>query len=140
MSVLQVVHHSLVACDSLEAAELLAEIGQPDGVMEDPVGAIVVGVGTADDANERQILTVGTGNGVENTEPADSEGDDARTDATGASVAVSRVAGVELVTAADEVEPRLSDQMVEKGEVEVAGDGEDVGDTNLNEPASQVAT
>lgn len=133
-------HQYLEASHSLEASKLLAEIGQPDRVMEDPVSAKVITVRTTDNTNEGQILTVSTSNSIKNTEAADGEGNDTRADATGPSVAIGGVAGVELVAAADDVEPGLGDQMVEQGEVEVAGNREDVGDANLNEPASQVAT
>ena len=38
-------HAHLVAGDGLEAAELLGEVREADGVVEDAVGAVVVGVG-----------------------------------------------------------------------------------------------
>ena len=68
---------------------------------EDSVAAVVVGVGSANDADEGEVLVVGAGDGVED---ADSEGDDARANALSRRVVVGSVAGVELVAAADEVE------------------------------------
>lgn len=107
--------------------------------MEDPIGAEVVTVGTTNDANERQILTISTGNGVDGAKATDAESDDASSDAARSSIAIGGVAGVELVATADDVEPRLGNEIVEEREVEVAGNGEDVGDANLHEAASQVA-
>ena len=108
-------------------------------MVEDPVGAVVVGVGSADDADEGEVLAVGAGDGVEDAEAADGEGDDARANALGARVAVGGVAGVELVAAADEVEVWLRDEVVEECQVEVAGDGEHVPHADLHEAAGQVA-
>lgn len=108
-------------------------------MVEDPVGAVVVRIGSSDDANHRQILAVSSGNGVEDAESSDGEGDDASTDAPGTRVSVGGIASVEFVAAADEVEAWLGDEVVEQRQVEVAGDGEDVPDAYLNEAASQVA-
>lgn len=139
MCIFQIIHHSLEASNSLKTPKLLAEIRQPDGMVKYPVRPVVVGVGPADDADHRQVLAVGPGDGVEHAEPADGERHDAGPDAPGAGVAVGGVPGVELVAAADEVEPRLGDEVVEEREVEVAGDGEDVGDADLDEPVGDVA-
>lgn len=128
----------LKAGDGLEAAELLGEIGKADGVVEDPVGAVVVGVWTTNDADDGEVLGVSAGNGVENAQPADGEGDSAGADATRSGVAVRGIAGVELVTASDKAEARFGDEMVEEGEVEVTGDSEDVGDADLDEAAGEV--
>lgn len=107
--------------------------------MEDPIGPVIIGVGPTDYTNDRQVLAAGTGNSVQDAEPAHSESDDTRAHAPGASVAVGGVPGVELVAAADEVEPGLGEQVVQEGQVEVAGDGEDVVDADLDKPPSQVA-
>ena len=108
-------------------------------MVEDAVGAVVVGVGPADDADDGEVLAVGARDGVEHAEAPDGERDGARPDAPRAGVTIGGVPGVELVAAADEVEPRLGDEVVEQGEVEVPGDGEDVGGADLHEPARQVA-
>ena len=108
-------------------------------MVEDPIGTIVVGVGPTNDADQRQVLAVRSGNGVEHAEAADGEGDDAGTDATGTRVAVGSVSGVELVAAADDVESGLVDEVIEQREVEVAGNGEDISDTDFDEAAREVA-
>jgi hypothetical protein len=46
----------LVASDGLEASELLGEVRHADGVVEDAVGAVVVGVGPAGDADDGEVL------------------------------------------------------------------------------------
>lgn len=57
--ILQVVDHCLVAGDILEAAELLREIGNPDGMMQDPITPVVVAVGSPDDAHHGEVLAEG---------------------------------------------------------------------------------
>ena len=103
------------------------------------VGAVVVGVGPSDDADQRQVLAVRAGDGVEHAKAANGERHDARADATRPGVAVGGVPGVQLVAAADVGEARLGDEVVEEGEVEVTGDGEDVGHAHLDEPPGEVA-
>ena len=51
MSIFQVIYNSLVASNSLKAPKLLAEIRQPNSVMEDPVVTIVIGIGCSNDTN-----------------------------------------------------------------------------------------
>lgn len=106
--------------------------------MEDPASSVVIGVRTPHDTYHRKVLAVGTGDGVEHTQASDGEGDNACSDTAGPSVAISGVAGVELVAASNEVEPGLGEEVVEQGEVEVAGNGEDVIDAELDQTASQV--
>lgn len=132
MRILQIIHDSLVASDRLKATKFLAEIGQSDGVMEDPVGSVVIGVRTANDAYYWKVLAVGTGYGVEYAQAADGEGDNAGPDSAAPGVAVSRVAGVEFVAAAYEIEARFSQEVVEECEVNLARNGEDVIDTDLD--------
>ncbi|XP_057982313.1 uncharacterized protein LOC131167526 [Malania oleifera] len=84
-----------------------------------------------------QVLAVGSGDRVENAETADSENDDVDSDSAAAGVAVSGVPSIELIAAADEVEAGLGDEVVEEGEVEVAGDEEDVVDTDFDEVAAE---
>ena len=107
--------------------------------MEDPTGAVVVGVGPTDDANQRQVLAVRSGDGVEHAEAADGERHHARADSPGARVAVGGVPGVELVAAPDQVQRRLRDEVVQQRQVEVPGNGEHVGDADFHQPAGQVA-
>lgn len=108
-------------------------------MVKNSVGPIVIGVGTTYYANEWQVLAVRACDRVDNAEATNGEGHDARADAAGAGVAVSGVPGVELVAAADVVEARLGDEVVEECQVEVTGDGEHVRHADLDEPASQVA-
>lgn len=109
-------------------------------MVKDPVSSIVVGVRTSNNTNQRQILTVRTGDRIENAESTHGERDDTSTDAARASVAIGGVPGIQFVAATDVVKPRLGDEVVEEGEVEVAGDRENISDANLDEPASEVAT
>nr|GMC89993.1 hypothetical protein CR513_06800 [Ipomoea batatas] len=139
MSVFQVIHHGLRASDGLKTPKLLGEIRQADGVVQDPVSAVIVRVWAADDANHRQILTVGAGDGVEHAQPAHREGDHTRAHPVGPSIAVRSVAGVELVTAADQAQLRLGDQVIQQRQVEVPRDGENIFHANLDKPLSQVA-
>lgn len=108
--------------------------------MEDSVGSVVIGVRTTNNAYYWKVLAVGTGYGVEDAQAADGEGDNARPDSAGPGVAVSRVAGVEFVAAAYEIEARFSQEVVEECEVKVAGNGEDVIDADLDETASEMAS
>jgi len=130
---------NLEASNGLKAPQLLAEIGQTDGVVEDPTRTIVVGVGPTNDADQRQVLAVRSGDRVEHAEPANGERDNASADTSSTGVAIGSVPGVELVAAADDVERGLSDEVVEQSEVEVAGNGENIGDTDFNEAAREVA-
>jgi hypothetical protein len=107
-------------------------------MMKNSVSTVVIRIRSTDYTNQRQILTVRSSNGVENTKSADGERDSARTNAARPSVSVSGVSGVELVAAADEVEARLSEEVVKQSEVEVAGNGEDVRHSDLDETPSQV--
>jgi hypothetical protein len=107
-------------------------------VVKDAVGAVVVGVGPAHDADDGEVLAVRAGDGVEHAEPTDGERDGAGADAPRPRVPVGGVPGVEFVAAADEGQARLGDEVVEQGEVEVPRDGEDVGGADLHEAARQV--
>lgn len=123
----------------MEAAELLTEVGQADGVVENAVGPEVVGVGAADDADDREILAEGPSDGVEDAEPANGERHRAGPDPTGPGIAIGSVPGVQLIAAAHEPQPGLGDQVVEEGEVEVPGDGEHVLHPDLDKAPSDVA-
>lgn len=129
----------LVAGNSLEAPEFLAEIRQSNGVMQDPVGAEVVRVGSTDDADHRKVLTVRAGDCVDHTQAAHCERHHASADAPAPCVAVGGVAGIEFVATSDVGEFGLRNEVVEEGEVKVTGDGENVCDPNLDEAAREVA-
>lgn len=123
----------------MEAPELLAEIRQPNGVMQDPVRAEVIRVGATHDANQWKVLTVRAGNRVDHTKPPHSERHHARADAPAPRVAVGGVPGIEFVAASDVGELRLRDEVVEEGEVKVTGHGKHVCDPHLHEAACEVA-
>lgn len=53
--------------DFFEAPKLLAEIGTPNGMMKDSVGAKIIRVWSTHEANDGQILTVRTSYGVDDT-------------------------------------------------------------------------
>lgn len=129
----------LKAGDGPKALKLLGEIGEADGVMQDSVGAIIIGIRATDNADDGKILAVGSCDGVEDAEPAHGEGDDAGSDAVRAGVAIGGVPCVELVAASYIGEAGLGDQMVKKREIEVPRDGEDVADADLDEAAGEVA-
>ena len=59
----------LSACDRLEAAILLAEVGHPNGMMQNAVGPIVVRIGPPYDTYEGQILTVSSHDRIDDVEP-----------------------------------------------------------------------
>ena len=108
-------------------------------MVEYPVRAVIVRVGSTDETDDGEILAVRSGYGVQHAQTADREGNDASPDSARSGVAFSGVAGVKLVAAADEIELRLGDELVEKSEVEVSGNGEDVADAKLHETARYVA-
>jgi len=107
--------------------------------MQNPISPKIIGIRPSHNADHRQVLAVRARDGVEHRQPADGECDDAGPNTTGPGVAVGRVAGIELIAAADVGEPGLGDEVVEEGEVEVAGNGEHVGDADLDEAAGEVA-
>ena len=47
----------------------LVEVRQPNSVVENPIGIVVVGVGTSNDTYDGEVLTVSTGESVDNAEP-----------------------------------------------------------------------
>lgn len=129
----------LVASNGLEAPEFLAEIRQPNGMMEDPVSAEVVRVGPTNDTYQRQVLTIRAGDRVDHAQPPNGERDNTRAYATAPRVPIGGIPGVEFVAAPDHVELRLRYEVVEKRKVEVAGNGEHVGDPDLYQPPCKVA-
>ncbi|KAJ1416241.1 hypothetical protein SESBI_17416 [Sesbania bispinosa] len=105
--------------------------------MEDPIGTEVVGVGSTNDANHRQVLTVRSGDGVDHAQSTDGERHDASSNAAAPRVTVGGVPGVELVAATNDLKLRLGDEVVQQREVEVAGNRENIGDANLDEPPAR---
>ena len=58
----------LSACDRLEAAILLAEVGHPNGMMQNVVVPIVIRIGSPYDTDEGQILTVSPRDRIDDAE------------------------------------------------------------------------
>lgn len=108
-------------------------------MMQNPVRAIVIRVGPTNNANERQVLTVRAGNGIEHTQPSDREGDDAGADTTNPRVAIGSVSSVQFIATADQVELGLGQEVVEQGEVEVPRNRKDIVDSHLDQSARDVA-
>ena len=125
--------------DRLKRTKLLGEVRQPNCVVKNPVGAVIVRIRPTNYTNHRQILTVGTRNGVQNAEATHSERHHTSSHAPRTRVAVGGVAGIELIAAAHKVEPRLGDQVIKQRQVKVPGNREDIPDADLDEPACQVA-
>ena len=73
---------------------------------DDGVVHVVIGVGTAHDTDDREVLVVSTDDGIEDTKLADCEGEDASIDATGPRVAVGGVSCVKLIVAANVFKPK----------------------------------
>ncbi len=90
----------LITCHSLEAAKLLTEIRNAYGVMQDTVGAKIVGVGTTHDADDREVLAVSTSDGIDDTETTDSEGDHHCPHSLPSSIPISSIARIDLIAAA----------------------------------------
>lgn len=107
--------------------------------MQDPVGSEIIRVGPTHYTNQRKVLTVRASDCVDDAESSHSERDDTRADALAPRVAVGGVPCVELITASYVGELWFGDEVVEEGEVKVTGDGEDVGDPDLDESACEVA-
>jgi hypothetical protein len=129
-----------MAGDSLEAPQFLGEIRQPDGVMQNPVRAVIVRVGSTYDANQWKVLTICTGNGIQHTEPTDGEGDSTGADTATPGIAICSIPGVQFIATANQAQPGLSNQVVEQGEIEVAGNSEDILDPHLDQSARKVAS
>jgi hypothetical protein len=113
MRVVQRLNHHLGASDLLEATMLLTKVRLPNSVMEDAVGAEIVGIGATNKANDGEILAVGASNGVDHTQASHGERHRAGTNAVGSRVPIGSVTRVELIAATNEVEIGLCDQVVE---------------------------
>jgi hypothetical protein len=118
--------------DRLKALKLLRKIWHSNSVMKDSVSTIVIGIRSSNYTDHRQIFTVSSGDGVKDTKSTDGESNHTRANALSTRVTVSSVTGVKFVTAADEVKLRLSDQVIKKSQIEVAGNGEDISDADLD--------
>jgi hypothetical protein len=132
MCIFQVIHHRLKTRDRLKALKLLRKIWYTNSMMKDSVSTIVIGIRSSNYTDHRQIFTVSSGDGVKDTESTNGESNHTRANAFSTCVTVGSITGVKFVTAADEVKLRLSDQVIKKSQIEVAGNGEDITDADLD--------
>lgn len=122
----------------MKASKLLTEIGDTDRVMQDPVGAVVVRIRPTDNADDRQILTVGSSDTVDNTETSDGESDHNCTDAFPSGVPIGSISCVDLVAATNIIDARLIQEVIEQDEVEVSRHSEDIVASDFDKPASEM--
>ncbi|CAN6444760.1 unnamed protein product [Victoria cruziana] len=108
--------------------------------MENLVGVVVIGMHLTDDADDRQVLTVSSGDGVKYVEPTNGERGSTCADTLRPSITIHGVPSIELNLTADEVEPWFDDYVVKKGDVEITRNKEDIGDVNLNEMSAEVVS
>ena len=94
--------------------------------------------GHADEVEDRQVLGIGTGDAVERAEFTDAIGGANSADPSNARIAVSGVGGVELVAAADPAHLFAEADGVVNRKGKVAGDAEDIGDTDLTQPGQDI--
>ena len=78
-----------------------------DAMVQQHGGAPLRGARTADEDDERHLLGIGAGDGVHGAEAADAPGDTDAADAVDPRIGVRRIAGIQLVAGADELDPRL---------------------------------
>lgn len=72
--------------------ELLLEVCEAQGMMQDSVAAEVVAVGAPSDKDDRHILGIRASNGIGNAEASDHESDDDGRHALGTGIAISCIA------------------------------------------------
>jgi hypothetical protein len=82
-------------------------------MMQNAVGPIVVRIRPTHDTDDGQIIAVSPRDRIDDAEPPDGERNGAGPHTSGSCVPIGRVASVELVAAADEIEARLRQQMVQ---------------------------
>ena len=88
---------------------------KPNGVMKNPVSSIVVGIRAPNNAYDRQILTVSPCNGIYHREAPNGESNNTGSHSSGAGIAISNIADIELVTASHQIEVGLCNEMVQQG-------------------------
>lgn len=104
-------------------------------MMKNPISPKIIGIRPSHDTNHGEILTVSPGNSIDHAEPTHGERHNAGTNPALPGVAVGGVAGIELIATSNVVKPRLSNEVVEQGEVKVTGNGEKVAHPDLDQPA-----
>ncbi len=86
----------------------------------------------------RQIFRVRAGNRADRTELTDAVGGADGPDTANAGISVGRVGGVEFVAGANPVDVGMRNDGVLYGEREITRHTEDVGDTDVLEPAEDI--
>lgn len=107
--------------------------------MQNPISPIIIRIGPTHHTYHRQVLTIRPRYRVQHAQSPDRKRHHARSHALRPRVPVGRVPGIKLIATPDIRQPRLRYQMVQKSEVEISRDGEDVADSDLHEAAPQVA-
>ena len=108
-------------------------------MMKNPICPIIISIGPSNNANHWKILTISPSNCIQNAKTTHSESHNTCTDAATPGIAVGRVAGIELIAAANICEARLRNEVIKKGEIEVARDTEYVTHADLDEAAGKKA-
>ena len=111
-----------------------------EAVMQDVVGAGVVGVVAGRHEDHRQPFGVRAGDAVERGERSDVHGGDDRAAAVDPSIGLGGIRGVELVAAADLLHVLVREQLVQQDQVVVAWDHEVVLDADLLKPLGEIVT
>ena len=102
-------------------------------------GAPLCGARASDQHHQRHLLGVSAGDGVHGAEAADAPRDADAADAFDARIGVRRVAGVELVAGADELNPLLH-QPVHEAQHIVARHAECVSEPGLLEASDEIGS
>lgn len=123
----------------MEASEFLAEIRQPNGVMKNSINSKIVGIRTPNNAYDGKVLTVSPSNGVQYAKATHSEGHNTSSNTTRPGIPIGGIPSIELVAAPNVGEPWFSNQVIEKREIEVAGNGEHIFNADLDKAASDEA-
>jgi hypothetical protein len=124
----------------LEYLVLVGEVVRAQAVMQEMIGAGVVGVVAGRHEDHRQPFGVSPGHAVERGERSDVHGGKDRAAAVDPGIGFGGVGRVELVTAADLLHVLVRKQLVEQDQVVVPGHHEVVLDTDLLEPRREIVT
>ena len=95
-------------------------------------------VGHAREVEDRQVLGIGAGHRADRAEFADAVGGADGADTADAGVAVGGVGGIEFIAAANPVDIGMRDDRVLDGKGEIAWHAEDIGHTDVVEPAQYI--
>ena len=108
-------------------------------MMKKMVRGPVVAVGRAGHQNDGQILGISAADRIECRERADAEGDDGSRCTPRPGIALGAEAAIQLVAAINLLQVFVGQELVEQGEVVVAGNREMMLQTNLREPCRKIA-